>query len=1126
MVVRGVLRAGGVIMSVVLSLLITIFVALGGDGISVGAAPGGLEAALRAQTGASNVAVGSVHLVRDQRGAAPFLLTVRDVTIDQGGGQLVVPALAVRMSAKNLLRGQSIPRFVEITGADLTVQRQAGQVAVGGKAFGGAPMDVIGLVAQARAAGFEGAVLRDVDVALLGADSDVLFAVEGGTAALGMGADGYQFTMTVPATKTDTDSGAADAVTLALDLDDRRGAYRAQLTVDRAPADMLVPLFAGQDQTIQFDAPVSGTVSAAGDLDGDFGDLRIDLAIDAGSLSVRDRTFPVQSARLLGQFRPADGTLSVDELRYVLPANRGVVRGQVDLVRTASSLERVRFDVVGADIVSNGAGLLAEGLTIPNAKAAGYFDLTDRSLVIDTLDADYFDARLTGTMAIALPLMDGQSPGLQAQLSVDGEVTPAQVLAGWPPALGDGARRWVDANLTSATLSNVGYKMAVPRGAISDGAPMTQEALDLSFDARNATIIYVPGMTPITGLAAKGRIKGNSFELDAKGGRAGKVRVLSGSIRMDQLVPKGSPGVFQVKVAGNLSDMLALVDEQPLGYISKAGFDPTAFGGKGTFDLTVIRPLLAHVPIADYDFKGAGFFQDLTLDVERFAAPITGGKGMVTLTKNALTISGNANIEEVPTEFSWARTFGRRATMNLWAQAKLNAAAADAMGLPLRRYIRGDVDTRIEAVGSKASFDQVQIVSDLTQAAITTDDRDFIKRRGEPGEASALVKFGQDGVITIESMMLSMAGANVEGNAKFAADGALLDLDLPRLFVENQADLSARIVREADVMRVLVEGSYLYAGTLIDDLFNAGDGSGLPGELALDAALETVDLKGAVALKDVTVTGSHSGEEMGYLSLAGQFDGGGTLSVTVGDNAKRLGRDIRLVTDRFGLLLEGVFGVTSVSGGDAILTATDLDDGPVAGRLKAQEILIKDAPTVARLLSVGSLDGLEAVLNGEGLSFTEFDSDIQFEDGALRLVDARLTGSALGLSANGTVDLGEGAFALRGAVAPAYGVNSFFAHVPGVGELFVPRQGEGVFAFAYRVDGPIGTPVISVNTLTALTPGILRRLFDPAAGKNPTTDDILNAAEASARRDEERQFLSTPELLQEYERSHPPQNAQ
>jgi hypothetical protein len=66
---------------------------------------------------------------------------------------------------------------------------------------------------------------------------------------------------------------------------------------------------------------------------------------------------------------------------------------------------------------------------------------------------------------------------------------------------------------------------------------------------------------------------------------------------------------------------------------------------------------------------------------------------------------------------------------------------------------------------------------------------------------------------------------------------------------------------------------------------------------------------------------------------------------------------------------------------------------------------------------------------------------------------------------------------MQGTIVPAYFFNSLLGKIPLVGRLFSPERGGGVFAASYTLAGPLDNPDVSVNPLTALTPGFLRGLF-------------------------------------------------
>jgi hypothetical protein len=78
------------------------------------------------------------------------------------------------------------------------------------------------------------------------------------------------------------------------------------------------------------------------------------------------------------------------------------------------------------------------------------------------------------------------------------------------------------------------------------------------------------------------------------------------------------------------------------------------------------------------------------------------------------------------------------------------------------------------------------------------------------------------------------------------------------------------------------------------------------------------------------------------------------------------------------------------------------------------------------------------------------------------------------------VNVTERTIDLDGVLAPAYGVNSFLGNLPLLGNVLVSRPGEGVVGVTWSLRGPYTATRVGVNPLSALAPGILRRLFEPS----------------------------------------------
>jgi uncharacterized protein YhdP len=154
------------------------------------------------------------------------------------------------------------------------------------------------------------------------------------------------------------------------------------------------------------------------------------------------------------------------------------------------------------------------------------------------------------------------------------------------------------------------------------------------------------------------------------------------------------------------------------------------------------------------------------------------------------------------------------------------------------------------------------------------------------------------------------------------------------------------------------------------------------------------------------------------------------------------------------------------------------EEGPVTGQLRADNFRVVKAPVLANLLTLGSLQGLGDVLNDKGIAFTRLDVPFTLQGGQLHIERARAVGPALALIATGDYGIEKKGLKFKGTIVPSYTINSVLGVIPILGDLLIGRKGEGVFAFTYKVSGDLEKPRVSVNLLSALAPGFLRRIVE------------------------------------------------
>ena len=88
--------------------------------------------------------------------------------------------------------------------------------------------------------------------------------------------------------------------------------------------------------------------------------------------------------------------------------------------------------------------------------------------------------------------------------------------------------------------------------------------------------------------------------------------------------------------------------------------------------------------------------------------------------------------------------------------------------------------------------------------------------------------------------------------------------------------------------------------------------------------------------------------------------------------------------------------------------------------------------------------------------------------------DSFASGTSLGVSTEGAINRNSDQISIKGMIVPAYILNRIIDQIPVVGRILTGGKKEGLLAAEYLISGTRDEPEVSVNPLTAFTPGFLR----------------------------------------------------
>ncbi|HJS30760.1 MAG TPA: AsmA-like C-terminal region-containing protein, partial [Alphaproteobacteria bacterium] len=665
----------------------------------------------------------------------------------------------------------------------------------------------------------------------------------------------------------------------------------------------------------------------------------------------------------------------------------------------------------------------------------------------------------------------------------------------WPISVSANARRWIIENLSKGVIEEGRFQLSM--AAPSGGAELVAERVDGAFRFSGLSVQYLKGLPPVEKVAGTGKVGLTRVDLEANAGELGQLRVQGAKIALTDFDRDVELASIDVTVSGPLREHLELVDRPPLGFVKAIGQTPGNFDGDATVRINFKFPLLDRLKVEEIDMA-------VTADVSKFGLrdvvlgqDARDGTLAMRLNNKGLDIRGALTVGQVAAEIEMVRNFQAGAPVIGETKARGVFSSADraAFGFDLRPAVDGPVDVSLVYTERRGGRSQLAADMKLDAATLAIVDQDWSKPPGVPANARVEMRLENGRPVDLPLLRASGGGLQVNGRGVFAADGkALARIDVDTLKV-GRTDVRGGFARGPQGISIDVEGKAFNGEPFLRD---RGVGTartrptdGRP-ELRVVAKVDRLYLAPDRFFDQLSLDGFRSPRRWERIDLQAQTPvaGGASQPAAIDLKTDTAGRQTLYAhADNAGALLKIVGATPNVIGGKLELKgATDasIAEAPIVGRIEMKEFRLVNAPGLARILSIALLTGILDSLQGEGIGFTRLYGEFEAFDAEIKIRDARAYGSALGITAKGSLDPGSESVKLSGTLVPAYALNSVFGNIPLLGRILVPEKGGGLFAANYTISGPIADPEVSVQPLSTLAPGFLRGLFDLSEdGKGP-----------------------------------------
>lgn len=853
------------------------------------------------------------------------------------------------------------------------------------------------------------------------------------------------------------------------------------------------------------DAPISGRIAATLDTKGITAlDGRLDVAAGALQPSAKTTPIPFDHASLGIGYDPAAGRILLTDLSVQSRTLRLTTKGQAYMVddtgqtitgplsgrRPAAFLGQIEV----SDLKVDPEGLFAAPVQFSQGAA-------DIRLKLDPFSLDIGQVALSnGAEQLGLSgQVAAEQGGWRAAFDLTlNQISRDRLLAIWPLRLVPGTRSWVANNIRNADLSDVRASVRI--------APGAEPRAELAYDFADAELHFMPKMPPVTGADGYSTIQGKVYTLVMSRGhvtppQGGPIDISGSVFAVPDITRIPAVATIDMHMAGAVTAVLSLLDQPPFHYLEKAG-QPVDLGtGMARVSARITLPLIARVMAWDIGLKVSAEISDFASDVLVKGHRVTAPLMKIAATSKGITIAGKGMIGKVPFDVAFVQDFPVQiptpqelalqdlvpagvyitplaippppATVKGQVTLSQDAVSEFGLGLP-KGMVSGQAPAQVLLTLPKGAPGHLSLTSGLQGLTLAIPELGWRKQPTGSGNLTAEVRLGSPP--EVDQIVLSGAGLQAQGRVQLRANGGL---DVARFdkvslggWLDGAVEISGR--GAGAPVKLAVTSGTIDLRKFPGNRGTGGAAAGSPLTLNLQALRVTDGIK---------ITGFN-----GDFSLKGGFNGtftgavNGTAPITGMAVPTRNGTAVRIQSDDAGRTMKAANLFASAYGGELDLTLIPrAEAGEYDGHATIGHIRVKYGSVMADLLSAISVIGLIDQLAGEGIVFDSAEAQFHMTPTAIDIQKGSAIGVSMGVSMEGVYHSDTTLLDMRGVVSPIYMLN-------GIGAILT-RKGEGLFGFAYRLNGTAAKPDVSVNPLSILTPGMFRDLFRAPAPKLPATQN-------------------------------------
>ncbi|MEM6761666.1 MAG: AsmA-like C-terminal domain-containing protein, partial [Pseudomonadota bacterium] len=669
------------------------------------------------------------------------------------------------------------------------------------------------------------------------------------------------------------------------------------------------------------------------------------------------------------------------------------------------------------------------------------------------------------------------------------------LLGSWPPVTAHEPRIAVLQTVLGGVVTKGELSFAMTPLEL-DGDPTTSDLIEGGFSVdlefRDAT--FTNPELPIAVRKSRGvlRIRDKALSVRlASGlvstGAGGDLKVTAASMSIPTLGANPARANMTVNVEGPASAVVSLAETFSVPQLKNTPLKPDDVSGNVSAEVSLRTPLGDDVPDSAREWSIDARLMNVSAAVPIAGQTFSDANVEVLVNPRRLAARGRAKIDGLTVDVNYSEIFNGEKSGA--ARFVLTEKDRRQRGFDTGDMLRGPVVMTLEQEGENGRL----FNADITEAKVTLPL--YSKAAGAPLRAEGAIS-GEAPAYAIND--LEVTGGTVAIRGDLTLDGSgFASAAFSQFALSKGDDVRVKVARDGKTYLANIEARRFDGRQLMKQVSPASSGGSQSGgkagkapPLRVTAGAQRFRIGPENVIAGLNVAAAYDGKRLNRVSASGKLDdvnaGSFALELKPGENgARRLQADVT----ELGRYLKAFDFYNRMRGGRTTLDARLDEDGLVTGRLTTKDFVLANEKTLEDIIrrtgssgpnfnDAGGPLGFAPSTAIDGMSFDSLVMDFTKRGDRILISEALMRGPILGGTASGAVDLKSRTILLNGTLIPAYGVNNLFGRVPLFGEILGGGREGGLIGVTFRLVGSLDNPQLVVNPMSAIAPGIFRRIFE------------------------------------------------